>query len=187
MMTCPLTFRAARPMIWRSDVFDRRNPIFSASRMPMNDVSGRSSHSRRRFTQTMTSISQRRYSLRVSRRSIVSISEWRYFTFTPFSARYVARSSEDFFVIVVMSARSFLDRTRSISRMSESTTHSIRSTEMSGSTSPVGRMTCSILICSCTASYVHGVAETKIVCPIFDSNSSNRSGRFSSADGSRNP
>ena len=49
------------------------------------------------------------------------------------------------------------------------------------------------MICSTTApplsrsSYSAGVAETKITCPTRPLNSSNRSGRLSSAEGSRNP
>lgn len=172
-MTWPFTFRAARPMIWRSEVFDRRNPIFSASSIPINEVSGRSNHSRRRFTHTTTSMTPMRKSRSISRRSRVSISEWRYLTLRPFSARYWARSSLDFFVIVVMIERSHRDLALAIFRISESTMNSISSIAICGSMSPVGRMICSAMISDFSYSYFPGVAETNIVCPLFCSNSWN--------------
>ena len=40
MITWPSTLRAARPMVWISDVSPRRNPSLSASRMATRDTSG---------------------------------------------------------------------------------------------------------------------------------------------------
>ena len=47
--------RAARPIVWISDLSARRKPSLSASRIATSDTSGRSSPSRRRFTPTRTS------------------------------------------------------------------------------------------------------------------------------------
>jgi hypothetical protein len=60
MTTWPSTLRAARPIIWMSDVSLRRNPSLSASRMATSDTSGRSSPSRSRLMPTSTSNSPRR-------------------------------------------------------------------------------------------------------------------------------
>ena len=49
MWTSPDTFRAARPMVWISDVPDRRKPSLSASRIATSDTSGRSRPSRSRL------------------------------------------------------------------------------------------------------------------------------------------
>ena len=57
----------------------------------------------------------------------------------------------------------------------------------SGSTSPVGRITCSTTCADSSSSNGPGVAETKIVWGVRDTNSSKRSGRLSTAEGSRNP
>ncbi len=54
-MTRPFTLRAARPMVWMSEVADRRNPILSASRIAMRETSGRSRPSRSRLMPTRTS------------------------------------------------------------------------------------------------------------------------------------
>ena len=56
--TLPSTFRAARPIVWISDVSPRRKPSLSASRIATSDTSGRSSPSRSRLTPTSTSNSQ---------------------------------------------------------------------------------------------------------------------------------
>ena len=58
-----LTFRAARPMVWISEVSLRRNPALSASRMATSETSGKSSPSRRRLMPTSTSNSPLRRSL----------------------------------------------------------------------------------------------------------------------------
>ena len=60
-------------------------------------------------------------------------------------------------------------------------------TSTSGSTSPVGRTTCSTICELLDNSHAAGVADTKTDRRILRSNSSNRSGRLSSADGNRNP
>ena len=58
----------------------------------------------------------------------------------------------------------------------------------SGSTSPVGRMICSTTTpCESRSSKSPGVAERLIICGTSDMNSSNWSGRLSSADGRRKP
>ena len=49
MCTWPDTLRAARPMVWISEVAERRKPSLSASRMATSDTSGRSSPSRSRL------------------------------------------------------------------------------------------------------------------------------------------
>src|SRR5262249_17725132 len=55
--TLPLTFLAARPIVWISAVWPRRKPSLSASRIATSETSGRSSPSRRRLTPTSTSYS----------------------------------------------------------------------------------------------------------------------------------
>ena len=87
MMTVPLTCRAARPMVWMSDVSDRRNPSLSASRMATSETSGRSSPSRSRLMPTSTSNSPSRRSRMISIRWTVSTSECRYRTRIPISIR----------------------------------------------------------------------------------------------------
>ena len=64
---------------------------------------------------------------------------------------------------------------------------SVGSTWISGSTSPVGRIICSALFCSCWASYGPGVADTYTIWFTLFSNSSKFRGRLSIADGSLNP
>ena len=63
------TLRAARPIVWISDVSLRRKPSLSASRIATSDTSGRSSPSRSRLTPTSTSKSPLRSSRRISTRS----------------------------------------------------------------------------------------------------------------------
>src|SRR5215210_4151577 len=60
MCTWPDTLRAARPMVWMSEVSLRRNPSLSASRIATNDTSGRSRPSRNRLIPTSTSNSPSR-------------------------------------------------------------------------------------------------------------------------------
>ena len=60
-------------------------------------------------------------------------------------------------------------------------------TSICGSTSPVGRTTCSTTWPLCSRSKSAGVADTNTVCGMIRLNSSNRSGRLSSAEGSLNP
>ena len=72
--TLPLALRAARPTICTRLVVERKKPILSASRMPINDTSGRSIPSRRRLIPMSTSNSPARKPLRISTRSMVSTS-----------------------------------------------------------------------------------------------------------------
>ena len=85
--TLPSTFRAARPIVWISDVCDRRNPSLSASKIATNAHSGISSPSRNRLIPTSTSNTPSRRSRMISIRSSVSMSECRYRTLTPCSVR----------------------------------------------------------------------------------------------------
>ncbi len=55
MCTSPDTLRAARPMVWISEVPERRKPSLSASRIATSDTSGRSRPSRSRLMPTSTS------------------------------------------------------------------------------------------------------------------------------------
>ena len=73
----PVHVRAARPIVWMSDVRPRRKPSLSASSTATSETSGRSSPSRSRFTPTSTSYSPRRSSRMIWIRSSVSISECR--------------------------------------------------------------------------------------------------------------
>src|SRR4051794_30814891 len=72
--TVPPTLRAARPIVWISEVSPRRKPSLSASRIATSETSGRSSPSRSRFTPTSTSYSPSRSSRMIWMRSNVSIS-----------------------------------------------------------------------------------------------------------------
>ena len=75
--TLPSTLRAARPIVWISEVSPRRKPSLSASRIATSDTSGRSSPSRSRLTPTSTSYSPSRSSRMIWIRSSVSTSECR--------------------------------------------------------------------------------------------------------------
>ena len=77
MTTWPSTLRAARPIVWMSEVSPRRKPSLSASMIATSDTSGRSRPSRSRFTPTSTSNSPSRSSRMIWIRSSVSISECR--------------------------------------------------------------------------------------------------------------
>ena len=91
------------------------------------------------------------------------------------------------FVSVVTSTRSPAS-VRSRIRDSRSSTCVLAGrTSTCGSTSPVGRTTCSTTAPACCSSYGPGVADTNTACGAIASNSSKRRGRLSSADGSRNP
>ena len=60
MITWPSTLRAARPIVWISDVSERRKPSLSASRIATSETSGRSRPSRSRLMPTSTSNSPSR-------------------------------------------------------------------------------------------------------------------------------
>jgi len=66
--------RAARPAVWISDVWLRKKPSLSASRMQTSETSGRSSPSRSRLMPTRMSKSAARNPRKISTRSIASMS-----------------------------------------------------------------------------------------------------------------
>ena len=86
IITRPLTFLAARPIVCISDVSFLRNPSLSASRMATKDTSGKSRPSLKRFTPTNTSNLPLLKSSTISILSNVSISECIYLTLTPILA-----------------------------------------------------------------------------------------------------
>jgi fructose-bisphosphate aldolase class I len=55
MITWPSMWRAARPIVWMSDVSDRRKPSLSASRIATSDTSGKSKPSRSKLMPISTS------------------------------------------------------------------------------------------------------------------------------------
>ena len=160
IITLPSAFRAARPIVCISDVAERRNPSLSASSMATRPTSGRSSPSRRRFMPTRTSNSPRRRSRIISIRSIVSISECMYRTRMPMPSRYSVSISAIRFVRVVTSTLSPLAAVFFISPSRSSTCPSTLRTSISGSNSPVGRITCSATWLARLSSYSPGVADT---------------------------
>ena len=105
----------------------------------------------------------------------------------PFSDRCSARSSAILLVMVVISTRSNKAALFSISDMTSSICPSLGLISTGGSTRPVGRTTCSTIFDDFSVSYIAGVAETKMVFLMYNSNSSNFSGRLSYALGSLNP
>jgi len=60
-------------------------------------------------------------------------------------------------------------------------------TSISGSNSPVGLTTCSIVCEALSSSYFAGVADTKIIRGVRASHSSNFKGLLSKAEGNLNP
>lgn len=70
-------FLAARPMIWIRDVVERKNHSLSASKIAINETSGRSIPSLSKLIPTRISITHVRSFLIISQRSIVDTSEWR--------------------------------------------------------------------------------------------------------------
>ena len=174
-------------MVCTREVSDLRNPSLSASRIATRVISGISRPSLSRLMPTSTSNTSRRISLMISARSRVSISEWRYLTLTPFSARYSVRSSAIRFVSVVTRTLFLLPVSFLISARRSSIWPSVGLTSTSGSRRPVGLMTCSALSSSCSCSYLPGVAEQKSIWSILASNSSKFRGLLSRADGSLKP
>ncbi len=187
MTTRPFTLRAARPMVWMSEEAERRNPSLSASRMATRATSGKSRPSRSRLMPTRTSKTPRRRSRRSSTRAMVSMSECKYCTRTPCSARYSDRSSAIFLVRVVTSTRPPAATVASMRTRRSSIWPVVGRMSTSGSTSPVGRMTCSAMLVLCSNSNGPGVAESMMVWPVLATNSSKRNGRLSRAEGKRNP
>ena len=90
-------------------------------------------------------------------------------------------------VSVVTRTRWSLSTRRRISFMRSSICPSVGRTSTSGSISPVGRMICSAMLTLLASSNSPGVALTKMSCGTLSRNSSNRSGRLSSALGRRKP
>lgn len=99
-MTSLWGLRAARPIFWISDVVDLKNPSLSASNIAINDTSGKSIPSLRRFIPTSISASPERSFLIISRRSNVDISLCKYSVLYHLEIRKFDISSEDFFVSV---------------------------------------------------------------------------------------
>ena len=163
MMTCPSAFRAALPTVWISEVSVLRNPDLSASRMATSDTSGMSRPSLSRLTPIRASNTPRRRSRMISVRSMVSTSWWIYLTFKRFFSRYSVRSSAILVVRVVTSTRCPLAARVLISPIRSSTCPLMGRTSISGSTSPVGRMSCSATCSAFSFSYLAGVAETNTV------------------------
>ena len=159
----------------------------SASRMATRLTSGRSRPSRSRLMPTTTSMEPRRRSLMISIRSKVSTSWCIYLTLTPCSVKKSVRSSAIFLVRVVTRTRSFFAVRALISPSRSVTWPSTGRTEMSGSSRPVGRMTCCAICVLFFRSYSPGVADTNTIWFSFDSTSSNLSGRLSNAEGRRKP
>ena len=187
IITLPLTLRAARPAVWVSERWSRKKPSLSASRMATNETSGKSSPSRSRLMPTRTSNSPSRRSRMISIRSTVSISWCIYRTRTSIFARNAVRSSAIFFVSVVTRTRSFRSTRIWISESKSSICPITGLTLTSGSTRPVGRITCSTVCMAKPFSSLPGVAETYSASCILFRNSSNFRGRLSKALGSRNP
>ncbi|CDA78972.1 uncharacterized protein BN558_02380 [Clostridium sp. CAG:242] len=134
----------------------------SASRIATSETSGISRPSRSRLMPTRTSNSPRRRSRIISIRSIVSISWCMYRTLTPMFSKYPVRSSAIFLVRVVTSTRSPFSTRVLISDSRSSICPSTGRTSISGSTNPVGRMTCSTIRLLFSFSKGPGVALTKI-------------------------
>ena len=97
------------------------------------------------------------------------------------------RSSAIFFVSVVTRARSPRSVSCRISSIRSSIWPSVGRTSIDGSTTPVGRISCSTIRSLRSSSYGPGVADMWTTWFRWPSNSSNVSGRLSSADGRRNP
>ncbi len=174
-------------MVWMRLVSLRRKPSLSASRIATRETSGMSSPSRSRLMPMRTSNSPLRRSRMISIRSMVSTSWCMYRTRTPFFSIKVVRSSAIFLVRVVTSTRSPLAERLLHSLRRSSICPSTGRTTISGSSRPVGRMTCSTTGAPSWRSRVPGVALTYTTWCIFWPNSSKFSGRLSRAEGSRKP
>ena len=159
-MTSPSALRAARPIVWIRLVSLRRNPSLSASRIATRLTSGRSSPSRRRLMPTSTSYSPSRRSRMSSMRSIVAMSECMYLTRSPSPFMCSVRSSAIRLVSVVTSTRSLRAARVRISSTRSSICPVTGRTSTRGSSSPVGRITCSTIWSAPLRSYSPGVAET---------------------------
>ena len=97
------------------------------------------------------------------------------------------RSSDRRLVSVVTSTRSPFPAAARISPMRFSTWPFVGRRLISGSSSPVGRISCSATTAERSSSNGPGVAEAKTVWPVICSNSAKLCGRLSSAEGRRKP
>ena len=143
IITLPLMFRAARPAVWVSARAERKNPSLSASIMATSETSGKSNPSRRRLTPTSTSKTPFLKSSIISTRSMVSTSEWMYRQRISNFTRYFTSSSAIRFVRVVTRIRSFFTTLLFISPTKSSTCVKLGRISITGSSSPVGRISCS--------------------------------------------
>ena len=104
-MTLPSLLRAARPIVWISEVSERKNPALSASSIPIKATSGKSSPSRSKFTPTKISKSPLRNWVKIFILSMVLISLCKYSALIFLSFKYTDKSSAIFFVSVVAKTR----------------------------------------------------------------------------------
>ena len=143
IITRPFTFRAALPAVWVNALPLRRKPSLSASRIATKETVGMSNPSRSRFTPTSTSKSPFLKSSMISTRSNVSTSEWIYLHRTPTLVKYCSSSSAILLVRVVTRTLSSCSALTLISSRRSSIWFSVGRTSIGGSSSPVGRTTCS--------------------------------------------
>ena len=114
-----------------------------------------SNPSRSRLIPTTTSMWPIRKALRISVRSMVSISEWRWCDRTPIRLRYSATSSANLIVKTVTRQRSPFSIRRLISESKSATWPSVGRTSMFGSSNPVGRNSIFAMPCmDCNNSYM---------------------------------
>ena len=151
-------------------------------------TSGRSRPSLKRLIPTSTSYLPFLRSSRISVRSKVATSEWRYWTFNPCSTKYVVRSSAVLLVKVVTKVLCFLATVFLISSITSATWFLTGRISTSGSGIPVGLTRISTVFPPLIlTSHSLGVAEDAIKLGTLRMNSSNLNGRLSRADGSLNP
>ena len=139
----PFRLRAARPIVWVSERWLRKKPSLSASNMATNETSGKSKPSRSRFTPISTSNNPLRKSCMISMRSKVSTSEWMYRQRILTLVKYLANSSAIRLVKVVTNTRSSISARCWISSIKSSIWFKLGRISITGSKSPVGRITCS--------------------------------------------
>ena len=167
MTTRPLTLRAARPMVWISEDAERRKPSLSASRMATRATSGRSRPSRSRLMPTRTSNDAQpelAEDLDAGHRVDVGVEV---LDPDPLLGQVVGqvlghllgqRGHEDP-VARAATVASIRSRRSSICPV-------VGRMSTSGSTRPVGRMTCSTTLALCSSSHGPGVADSRMVWPV---------------------
>jgi len=141
--TLPSTFLAALPDIWIKERAERRNPVLSASKIATRETSGKSRPSRNKLTPTITSNSPNLRLLIIWARSMESISLCKYLLFIPAFCRYWLRSSLILLVSVITRTFWFFATLSLIWLMRSSTWFLIGLISISGSSKPVGLITCS--------------------------------------------